>query len=475
MKPKKVLFIYPNINTELRIPLAISILIACIRKAGHQVKLFDTTFMVEDFATDNEAMTNLGTHMPTNLVDMVGRLRKVNIKEEFHKAIKEYSPDLIAASLVERNFPTAKQLFSSVKKEFPDLPVLIGGIMSTIAPELVIREDWVDILCVGEGEHTIVELLNKLDDRNALRSIKNIWTKDVNGKVFSNQLRDLIAMDDVPDQDWSDFDLRHLLKPFMGKVYRGGAFEFSRGCSKVCTFCVAPQLRNTQKGLGKYHRTKTPNVAIGEIEHKVKDYNLNMISFGDTDFLSEVPKDVMKEFLSLYIERIQLPFTIQSGIETLADEEILSLLRKARCCAVSVGVESGSDTIRKNIIKKFVSKEFIKKAFALCRAHELRITANYMIGLPFETEDDVFETIRFNKEINPPSIAVTFFTPFVGTELYDISVKEGFYNPFNIGSNNYKGSPLEMPNLSSERIYVLVKEFVNEFKSYQKDFNIINS
>ena len=199
-----------------------------------------------------------------------------------------------------------------------------------------------------------------------------------------------------------------------------------------------------------------------------------MISFGDTDFLSGVPRPIIKEFLSLYINKIRLPFTIQTGAEGLINEEILILLRKAGCCAISVGVESGSERVRKTILKKYVSKKVIKNAFDLCRKHGLRITANYMVGVPYETEEDIWESIKFNREINPPSIAVTYFTPFVGTELYDISVKEGFYAPFNIGSNNYRTTPLNMPDLPPERIYELVDIFVNDFKKYQVDFNPID-
>ena len=475
MTPTKVLFLYPNINTELRIPLAISILTAVIRRAGHDIRLFDTTFMAEQFHTDDEAMAVLGTHLPTNLAELVGELAPVDIKQELKRTIAEFRPDLVAVSLLERNFPTARTLCAFVKSEFPSLPVLVGGIMPTIAPEMVAGEPWLDLIVVGEGELPLLDILDRWHDRDRLAATPNVWVKDADGTVRRNALRPLIAMDDTPPQDWSDFDRRHALKPFMGKVYRGGPFEFSRGCGKVCTFCVAPQLRRVQGALGPYHRTKTPARMVGEITRKVKDYDLTMLSFGDTDFLSGVPKPVMREFLTAYARDVALPFTVQSGAETLRDEEILRLLREARCCAISVGVESGSDRVRSSIIKKHVSKSRIREGFALCRKHGLRVTANYMIGVPFETEEDVRETIAFNRELAPPSIAVTFFTPFVGTELYDISVREGFYEPFSIGSNSYRTTPLTMPQLPPRRIYELVDEFVADFATYQDDFNPIET
>jgi radical SAM superfamily enzyme YgiQ (UPF0313 family) len=430
----KILFVYPNVGTELRIPLAISILIAKLRSLGHEVRLFDPTFLGE-FRTDNEQMALLGTHRSTNLNQLVGECERVSPREKLQLIINDYLPDFIFVSLVERNFNTAKDLLKDV-----DVPVLAGGIMPTIATGFCKSQDWIDYVCVGEGENGMGFLDNPSD----------ICPNPVN-------------MDEVPEQDWTDFDERHLLKPFMGSVYRGGAFEFSRGCFGACAFCVAPRLRER----GIVHRTKSPKGLVVEIENKVSQYGLQMVAFSDTDFLRGVKNKTMSEFLKLYAKRINLPFTMQASVYTLLDEEILELLKKAKCCAISVGVESGSPKIQKSVLKKPIPREAVKKAFNLCRRNGLRVTANYMMGLPFETEEDIRETFVLNMYANPHSIAVTYFTPFMGTELYDICVKHGFYRPFK--ENVYEYPPLDMPQLSQDRIKELVKEFSDDFKSYQED------
>jgi radical SAM superfamily enzyme YgiQ (UPF0313 family) len=403
--------------------------------------LFDPTFL-GTFKTDNELRLDVKT---TNLTDLVGKVEDVEPRTMLNGVIADFNPDFIMVSVVERNYNTAKTLLSGV-----DVPVLCGGILPTIAPDFVLKEDWVDYICVGEGEGSVLSFLDKQENQYP---------------------KQLINMDEVPFQDWTEFDERHLLKPFMGKVYRGGAFEFSRGCFKSCSFCVAPAIRKKMEGLGTYHRTKSPIHAIQEIEGKKYQYKLQMIAFGDTDFLSAVPRLVLREFFELYERYIGLPFTIQTSVEQLCDPEILEMLQTAQCCAISVGVESGSEKIRKSVIKKAVPIEVFQKAFRLCRERNLRITANYMVGLPRETEEDVYETIRLNKKLNPPSIAVTYFTPFMGTELYELCLREGFYQPFR--ENVYEYPPLRMPQLSQERIVELVKEFSDEFKSYQKDFSIV--
>lgn len=141
----------------------------------------------------------------------------------------------------------------------------------------------------------------------------------------------------------------------------------------------------------------------------------------------------------------------------------------AGCVTISIGVESGSERIRTEVLNKRVSLRRIIKTFDLCRKYSLRTTANYMIGVPHETEEDVYETMRFNRMINPPSIAITYFQPFLGTELHDVCVKEGFYDGFNPNASVYLESPLKMPQLPPERIEEMIREFTEDFNSWKTD------
>lgn len=276
-------------------------------------------------------------------------------------------------------------------------------------------------------------------------------------------------MNQVPDQIWEPFDKRHIFRAYKGRVCRNGSFEFARGCTKVCTFCVAPKLREVQKNLGAYHRFKSAEHVLLEIINKVKPYDLNLIHFGDTDFLFGMKKDLLKEFAELYKKHVDLPFLIQTSAEAINEDKI-KLLKLAGCDNISVGVETGSERIRKDVIRKFVSKKKIIDAFRLGRKYKIRMTANYMLGLPDETEEDVMQTIEFNRQINPPAISVFFFTPFIGTELYDISIKKGYVKGFNPNTNVHKESPLDMRQLPKKRIDELLKYFVDDFKTYKDEF-----
>lgn len=466
MRKVNVLLVYPNRETVLRIPLAISILSSALREAGHNVGVLDTTFLGNEFKTDFDYSEKKGTVKKANLRDYVGKLDDRSIDETVKENLRDFSPDLIAITVLERNYSNAIQVLKTLKK-YSDAPVIAGGIMASIAPEVLISVKEIDMICVGEGEEAIVEISSCLVKGGDVSDIKNLWIKK-DGGVIRSPLRPLIDLDSVPKQDWEYFDRRHLYRAFQGKVYKNGTFEFSRGCQKFCSFCVAPQLRNLQKGLGSYHRFKSPEYAIEEIYEKKRDYGLTLIHFGDTDFLFGMKKETLKEFVKLYKEKIGLPFFIQSGGETL-NEESIKLLKEAGCVNVSVGVESGSQRVRQTIIHKYVSKKKLIEVFGIARRYKLRITANYMMGLPDETERDIWETIKFNRELNPPAIASYFFTPFIGTELYEISLSKGYIDGFK-PSNLHKESPLTMPHLSQQRIGELMQVFIDDFKSYQDEY-----
>jgi len=467
MKKTKVLFVYPNRETILRIPIAASILCASIKNAGHEVRIFDTTFIGSTFKTDIHYSEKKGTVKKSKIDGYIGKLDERPIDIIIRSHFNEYSPDLIAISLLERNYSQAMKIIKEIKK-ISNAPILVGGILPTISPDLVISIKEVDMICIGEGETAIIDICNAIAENKEFNNIPNIWVKKDN-KIFQNSLRPLIDMDSVPEQDWAPFDSRHLYRAYKGKVHKNGTFEFARGCLKVCSFCVAPQLRKVQSDIGHYHRFKSSEKIIKEIITKVKPYDLNLIHFGDTDFLFGMKKQTLETFVKLYKKNIDLPFLIQTSAETI-NEDKMKLLQLAGCDNISVGVESGSERIRKNIIHKYVSRQKIIDAFQLGRKYKIRMTANYMMGLPDETEEDIMESISLNREINPPAISVFYFTPFMGTELYDLSLKKGYISGFNPDTNVHKESPLKMPHLPKEKIDQLMEYFIKDFDNYKDEY-----
>lgn len=466
---QRVLFVYPN-SGSLRIPLAVAILAAQLRQRGVEVEVIDTTFTRIEQCSDYALMESRGVVKKSRLETLLGEPAAIDVGEEIRQTVTSFAPDVILFSVIERHYWLFDLLARRCKEVAPETPIIVGGILATIYPSILLEHPCVDYVVYGEGETFMDELADSFADPDRFRTTRNLMFRTPEGNVVRNPLAPLTNMDEVPFQEWEGFDIRQLLKPYEGNVWIGGSFEFSRGCFKRCAFCVAPQLRKSYgpEEARRYHRTKSPERAIAEIREKKERYSLTFLAMCDTDFLLGVPDEVVEEFCRLYKKEIGIPWIIQSSAESFTERKLAAIVQ-AGCVSASIGVESGSPRMRKQVLKKDVPLETVKRAFDLCRDHNFRTTANYMIGLPYETEEDVWETIRFNRFLNPPSVAITYFTPFLGTELYDVCVREGFYPAFDPRQNVYRHSPLTMPTLSPRRIDELIATFMEEFEGFKKD------
>lgn len=453
----KILFVYPNKECAPVIPLGISTLSGILKYYKHVVDLFDTTFMLsERFDHDAREKTGVVKHVDT---DIYWKHDNVNINDEFRKKILSFNPDLIAFSIVENNYWCAKKLFK-IAKEVTKSPILVGGIFPTMAPEFFITDENVDIICIGEGEYAIAKLAKKLDDYEDTSNIPNLIVKK-DDEVIRNTFHEYYNWEPNIFQDWDLFDKRHLFKPFMGKMWRTGFFEMSRGCPFNCGYCTNHMYQKIFKHLGKYHREKPIEYVIEEIEYMKTKYSLELIFFADENFLS-MKKDRFEEFCVKYKERISLPFFISTRADSLLDDKKLETLKDTGCITIGIGVEHGNEEIRHKILNKRIPNNIYEKAFDNCHKHDIRTTAYFIIGLPFETEKDILNSAKFCKTLKPRSITISIFAPYYGTKLREICIEnklmENRYYK-NISINHH--SILNMPQISKERLEELYYKFNN--------------
>ena len=454
----KVLFVYPNTNTEGCMPLGIAMLSAVLRREGYQTKVFDTTFYKKSTKSVKEIAEETLEFKKADMASRGVYLDDADPIEEFRDVLNSYNPNLICVSATSTLFAMAKSLLTSVHCR---APVIIGGPHATVAPELIIKHDFIDMLCVGEGELALVELCNKLRNGQDIRNIKNLWVKE-DGKIYRNSVRPLIEnLDSLPFPDWEIFDDRHHFKPLVGDVYRYGQFEMSRGCPYSCTYCINRYLQRMYSGKGKYHRKKSNKRMIEEIKYFKKKYELEMLKFWDETFMVG-PKKEWAKFLKIYSEEINLPFLIQTRADVMDDEKA-QMLKEAGCVTVSIGIESGNQKIRNSLMDRHMTNESIINAFRAFHKAGIRTSSFNMIGLPHETREDIFETIALNKKVAPEACNIMFFYPFHGTELRDICIKNGFIPEDNIEKevNIHEDSILQMPQIS-----------INELKGIKKTFNL---
>ncbi|MBS3075560.1 B12-binding domain-containing radical SAM protein [Candidatus Pacearchaeota archaeon] len=452
----RILFIYPNKVMVTRVPSGIGYLSAHLKKEGHQVELFDTTFIKYGDVESDEEFREKSLQVKNPELDKYGLVkRESNLFYELDKKIQGFNPDIIAVSVVDPNYKLGLEILRYSKEKYKNILRIMGGIVPTVSPEEVINEDCVDMICIGEGEDAFCELCKRLENRQNIEDLKNFWIKKDN-KIYKNPIRNVKDINEILPPDLSIFDERHFIRPLGGKVYKMGTVMWTRGCVFRCKYCANSVFEKIYKEKGKFYRIKDTKLLIKELEDAKEKYKFEFFFFVDDLFPLHEPK-IIEEFCKLYKEKINLPFSINLQ-PTLVREEELKKVIDVGCVNVCIGLESGSNKIRREILGRDYKNENVIKAFNFARKNKIRSSSFNMIGLPHETREDIFETIELNKQANPTSATVTFFHPYRGLELRDLCLREKLFNPAE--ENVYRGeSCLSSPLISRQELSGIFKTF----------------
>jgi len=458
----RVLFIYPNIYEPTGyLHTGIGVLSACLKEAGHTTALFDTTFYdLEKDANFNHldwrSSINMIQYKDTKLEEKIGPL-KTNVIGDFIKKIESFKPDLIAATCVSQSYPVLLKLLETVKNY--NIPVIVGGPKASISPRELLENTAIDYVGIGECEEALLELVSAMDNEQLTTHIPNIWAKD-GRNIIENPVRPLKGLNDLPFPDWEIFGEIHQFRPFKGEVVRMGCFEFSRGCPFECSFCITSFYHKLYNTRGGYRRVKDVDRMIAEIKYFKDRYNITLVRFVDETLFTMSYKKV-KDFADKYKKEIDLPFVCLTRVESLTEEK-LEVLGATNCCMhITIGVENGSEYIRQVICNKKNTNEQILNAARLIHKYGMGINTLNMIGLPEETREDIFKTIKINREIDPIVIQVTYFYPFEGTPLRDYCIEHTILDEEKdkFGINYFVDSVLKMPQISQKELQGLKKTF----------------
>ncbi|MBI2559330.1 B12-binding domain-containing radical SAM protein [Candidatus Woesearchaeota archaeon] len=416
-----ILLIYPNINGQRQVQMGLASISSVLKEQGHNVALFDTTFII------NEPFESISSKL---------RDKMDNLK-----------PDLLLVGCRSLEFDFTNKLLKAVNNE--KLQVVVGGQHPTVSPEEVIKSEVVDYICVGEGEEAISDLVKALEANGDATNIKNIWTKK-DGKIFRNPIRPLMQdLDRLPFPDYDLFDARHISD--LGK------FETSRGCPYSCTYCINDYMQHLYGGVGGYHREKSVKRSVEEIAYFTKKYNFKRIFLIDETFT--IKPDRVREFCRLYKEQVGVPFGCMTRPE-VASEDKFKWLKDAGCDMICMGIESGNEDYRKNVLDRHMSQQHIINAFLLAKKIGIRSYSFNMIGLPNETRKDVFSTIELNRNGKVDEVQITLFYPFKGTRLRDYAEENNLFDENEHLSSYYEGTILRNPNMTKEQIMGLHRTFI---------------
>ena len=466
-----------------RAPLGIGYIASCLKMAGHKFKLFDTTFIRCGTVPSDDALREKNLQVVNPDFEKLGLVEKdIDVFAELEKEIKTFKPGIICVSTVDPNHTFGMELLAHCKKLFPKIPTICGGPLSTLVPEDIIEHECVDVVGRGEAEEKLVELVDLfekhgLDGWDKLYKVPNFWVKDKdyknNGVVHKNPVTLPNISKGLPP-DLSIFDPRHFLRPLGGRMYNMATVIWTRGCVFRCSYCANETFYKAAEVSAKeYYRKKDADMLVMELAAFKKRFNLNFLMFVDDIFPLHEP-EMMKEFCDLYKEKVDLPFSVNLQ-PRLVREDAFAMAVEAGMRNICVGVESGSDRVRRKVLKRNYRDEHVEKVFALAHKHKIRCSSFNIIGLPDEEREDILSTIMLNKKLNPTSATVTFFHPYRGAPLRPLCVERGYIDP-NQGKHEdvYRSdSQLNMPQITSKELKNLMQSFQLYVKLPEKYHKLI--
>ena len=342
-------------------------------------------------------------------------------EESSLKSIKEKKPDLIAYSCMTIQWNWLKSMSSFLKKNGISTPQAVGGIHSTMYPDMTINHDGVDIICRGEGDYAILELCDALDKKSDYSSIKNLWVKQ-DGKIKKNGVRPKLSSTQLDALPFPDRDLYSKYSYF--DDYPFVTFVGSRGCPFKCSFCEVPTIASLYESQ-KSTIYQNVDSFIDEIED-VKNKGLlkgKLVMFTDSTFNSH--KKWFMEFCQKYKERINIPWSCNLRAE-LVDEDQAKVMKEANCDNVRFGVESGDEGIRLNILNKGkLPDESLYNCARLLKKYKIPFQTFNMFGFPTETYEQAWKTIKLNQKIKPDAVGMYLLLLFPYIGVTDLALKKG--------------------------------------------------
>ncbi len=352
--------------------------------------------------------------------------------------IKSYRPDIIGiSSLFSGVFKYVKVTANEIKKRFPEIPIVIGGIHPTIFyMEILSRYDAIDYVVMGEGERSFLKLIKCLIDGNgSLETIDGVAFRD-KGTIKVNRKKEFITdLDELAFIDYGILNIKEYYNMNTSNWYSPRGIEAgqpfpiisSRSCPNRCSFCSMWLVH------GPKIRCRSAENVLDEMEYLYREYNVRYFQFMD-DNMTFYKKRTLEICNGIVKRSMNIQFDTPNGVAiNRLDEEIIDAMVEAGLVRISVGIETGSEYIRNKVMIKGLKNEKIYEIVESCARHKhLFIMGFFIIGMPEETHKTLEETYEMIKTLPLDAFSASFATPYPGTELFNYCMKNGLL-PFKVG------------------------------------------
>lgn len=452
----RVLLVYPNLAMMLVPPIAIALFTRILKAEGYRVDLFDATHYASDETTTPQDRVKFLQYRKFSEENDLGIRVKFDMLSDFRRKVSDYKPDLLLFSVVEDVFSQVLLMLKSI--EDLNVPHLLGGVFPTTAPEKCFEFPVVKMLGLGEGELTIVEVSEALRLKRPMCAIPGVWYRDDDGKIHKNPQNPLADIDKFTP-DYSLFDEKRFIRPMGGRIFKTIPVETYRGCPFLCTYCNSPGrlTMSKEQGQGNFLRRKGMSALCKELRELIYRYNPEFFFFVDDSFMARPEREVY-EFCDMY-EEFRLPFWFNTRPET-CDDQKLKRLKDVGCYRISYGLECGNEVFRQKVLLRHGTNAQVIKAFEPIKRCAIPFTLNLVIGFPGETREMIMETVELTRTIGGyDTLTVSIFTPYHGTALREVALKNNWLDPNAHSKNLTSASVLRMPHpyVSAEDLNGLIR------------------
>lgn len=448
----KIVFVYSldNINPSRNkmlawssVPLGISYISAVLKAEGHETSL-----------------VLLGSNHYQSSIDLL------------EKCMEDLGPSLICFTAVFSQYSFIEKIGQFVRTRWPDKYLMIGGVHATLMPDEVITGPF-DAVCIGEGEYPAAELCRQLEAQKQPCDIANLWIKSPGGGLQKNPPRDFIAnLDEIPFPDLE------IWKPWVADNYDEGLTILGgRGCPYDCTYCCNNALRKTAGG--RYVRTRSPENILKEVRFLSEHFPDNNEIFIEIETLDCNKRWTLElcsrlaDFNSCLPEPVVFGSNYRVNPQTI-DEAVFSALGNAGFKHLNIGLESGSERVRREVLNRNYTNDDLLRVVSLAREHGLKIYLYNMIGLPGESREDHQDTIELNRICQPDGHYTGIFYPYPGTALYNTCLERGLVKkPVSEHMERMQPS-MELPDFTKAQIrnaYIWFDFHI--YKGYRPIWNIL--
>ncbi len=448
---RKVLLVQPpafcdneRSNIGPAVGLGIGYIAAVLEKEGYEVKVLDA--FIEGWNKNSRISPDmLLVGMPYNEI------------EEF---IAAENPDVVGITSMftsqRKNMHAVAQV---TKKVNTQIKVVVGGAHATAAPESVLADANVDVVVLGEGDNSIVPLLQAIEIGSPLGLLDGIGYRGPDGcPIIQHKTQQILNLDELP------FPARHLFpmeKYFATRIKHSGYFSgkavsmiTSRGCQYLCNFCTA------FKVFTRKPRMRSIKNIVEELDLLVTNYGVDEIWFEDDQFIAK--QRHTDELLDALAE-FNLKFDTPNGISSwLLDENLITKMKKAGCYRVNLALESGNQEVLKYIINKPVKLKDVPELVRLIKKHEMELSTFLVVGNisrnRVETIEEIRDSFRFCRKLKTRP-HVSYLQAYPGSEVLGVAEEKGYLIPgFDWDKLVSIKQQLQTPEWTAEELRRVVEE-----------------